>query len=94
MHKTFSFRGISRSTDNMFVQDGDCLELINLKSRNGSAVPVAPPQVLANLPYRYSAVYRHEAASKYLCITADEGRVHLLDDGFVPVEGRAIELSP
>ncbi|MBR5893513.1 MAG: hypothetical protein IKZ37_07760 [Bacteroidaceae bacterium] len=94
MHKTFSFRGISRSTDNMSVQDGDCLELLNLKNKNGSTVPVAPPQVIANLPYRYSAVYRHEAASKYLCITAGEGRVHLLDDGFAPIEGRPLELSP
>ena len=69
MRKTFSFRGISRSTDNMFVQDGDCMELVNLRNKNGATVPVAHPKELASFPYEYSQVYRHEAAAKYLCPT-------------------------
>lgn len=93
MHKSFSFRGISRSIDNMFVQDGDCMELVNLRNKNGATVPVAHPKELAAFPYEYSQVYRHESAAKYLCITADEGRVHLLNDDYAFIEGRDIEFS-
>lgn len=94
MHKSFSFRGITRSADNMFVQEGDCMELVNLRNKNGSTLPVAHPARLASLPDNYSAVYRHVPASKYLCITTGEGRVHLLNDNYEPVEGRELELSP
>ena len=35
MHKSFSFKGITRSSDNLLATEGECLELVNLRYVNG-----------------------------------------------------------
>lgn len=85
MQKIFSFKGITRNTDSLYCAEGECEELVNLRHHNGVLTPFPTPDILASLPCNYSAVYRHEQASAYLCITADDGSVHLFDDNFVPL---------
>lgn len=85
MHKIFSFKGITRNTDNLYSADGECEELVNLHYHNGVLTPLSAPETKALLPHGYSAVYRHEQASTYLCVTAGDGSVHLFDDNFTPL---------
>ena len=77
MLKNITFKGIVRSTDNLYSKDGECAELINLRIANGVAQPIAPPLELASLPRKYSAVYRHEIAGVYMCIACEDGAVYL-----------------
>ena len=85
MLKNITFKGIVRSTDNLYSKDGECAELINLRIANGVAQPIAPPLELASLPRKYSAVYRHEIAGVYMCIACEDGAVYLYDSEFNPL---------
>ncbi len=84
MLKNITFKGIVRSTDNLYAKDGECAELINLRITNGVAQPIAPPHILATLPRKYKAVYRHEIAGVYMCIAEEDGAVYLYDNEFNP----------
>lgn len=86
MHNRFSFKGIVRSNDNMFSNDGECLELVNMRMVNGSLKPIPEPKSIALLPGLYSAVYRHPASGCHLCIV-DGGRrdVDFYDAGWAPM---------
>lgn len=97
MLKNITFKGIVRSTDNLYSKDGECAELINLRIANGVAQPIAPPQVLASLSRKYSAVYRHEIAGVYMCIAQEDGAVYLYDNEFNPLsssEAPQLEIIP
>lgn len=74
MHKNFSFKGVVRSNDNIFANDGECLELVNLRMVNGSLRPVAEFVEEVRLQGSYSDIYRHEKASCYMCIVRDDER--------------------
>lgn len=89
MHKNFSFKGVVRSNDNILANEGECMELVNLRMVNGSLKPVPETVVKAVLPERYSKIYWHDKASCYICVKSDmPNRVsfydsqwkHLLDD--------------
>lgn len=84
MQKNMTFKGIVRSTDNLYAKDGECAEMVNLRIENGVAVPMAPPHKLATLQRLYKALYRHEAAGVYMCIAKDNGAVYLYDNDFKP----------
>lgn len=97
MLKNLTFKGIVRNTDNLYANDGECAELVNLRISKGEAVPIAPPQELASLPRLYKAVYRHEKAGVYMCIAQDDGAVYLYDNDFHPLcssEAPHLELLP
>ena len=97
MLKNITFKGIVRSTDNLYSKDGECAELINLRIANGVAQPIAPPLELASLPRKYSAVYRHEIAGVYMCIACEDGAVYLYDSEFNPLcssEAPQLEVIP
>lgn len=68
MHKNFSFKGMVRSNDNILVNDGECLELVNLRMVNGSLRPIPEPVEIAVLSSKYSRIYWHEMASCYICV--------------------------
>ncbi len=85
MQKSFSFRGIVRSTDNLLAREGECMELVNMRVNNGSLQPIHKPALLAHLPHSYSAIYFHSMVAVYMCVTADEGRVHLYNENFEPL---------
>ena len=69
MHKKFSFKGMVRSNDNIYVDEGECLELVNLRMVNGSFKPIPATVEKIVLSERYSRIYWHDKASCYICIT-------------------------
>ena len=71
MHKNFLFKGIVRSNDNILANEGECLELINLRTVNGSLRPIPEMEKKITLTEKYSEIYWHEKASCYLCITKE-----------------------
>lgn len=86
MHKSFSFKGINRSSDVVLAQDGECSEVINLRLVNGSLRPVPVPLKVAGLECRYSAIYYHVKAMRYLCITDDNRKtLHFFDKEWKPI---------
>ena len=56
MHKIFSFKGVVRNTDNMLADEGECLEVMNMRIKDGSLVPVGRPVDVAALGYAYSRI--------------------------------------
>lgn len=68
MHKNFSFKGMVRSNDNILADDGECLELINMRTVNGALRPI--PEFVENvgLEGTYSEIYWHDKAMCYFCI--------------------------
>ena len=87
MHKIFSFKGITRNTDDFIAGEGECIEVMNMRMKDGSLVPVGRPEVVTNLGHAYSAIYRHEVAGCYLCITADGGALHIYDNEWTLLKG-------
>ncbi len=85
MRQSFSFKGITRSVDHLYAKDGECLEMVNLRMHDGSVVPMTSPQVLAQLPFKYIAIYRHEIASAYLCVSSTDRSIHVYNDSFEPM---------
>lgn len=86
MQKSFSFKGINRSTDVSLVQDGECLDIVNMRMAGGSLLPMPQPRVVAGLRYAYSAFYHHATAGCYIGITADGKRtLHFYDNSFAPI---------
>lgn len=80
MQKTFSFKGLALNSDNLLVADGECMELINLRYRDGCLTPI--PAVLneTELESGYGNVYWHPAAEMFLAIElCDEKPVHFYD---------------
>ena len=71
MHKFFSFKGITRSTDNLIAGEGESLELMNLRSCNGSLKPVPEPKSVSLLSTSYSLILWHGIAGYYICVTDD-----------------------
>lgn len=84
MQKSFSFKGINRSTDVALAQDGECLDIVNMRMSGGSLVPMPKPAEVALLDDGYSALYWHEIAQCYIGIT-DDGTLHFYDKEFNPV---------
>jgi hypothetical protein len=71
MHKNFTFKGVVRSNDNLFANEGECMELVNLRMVNGSLKPIPEMVEKAVLPEKYSRIYWHDKASCYICIMND-----------------------
>lgn len=94
MQKIITFNGIVRAGDELTASDGECMEIVNLRYKNGSLQPMAAPKQLASLPYDYVAVYHHSLASVYMCILAQSGAVHLYDENFSPYGADAASETP
>ena len=71
MHKNFSFKGVVRSNDNILANEGECLELVNLRMVNGSLKPIPETVETAVLSEKYSKIYWHDKASCYVCVKSD-----------------------
>lgn len=80
MHKIFSFKGVTRSCDNLLAGDGECIAAVNVRAKDGLLVPLPVPSDEAVLEYGYSMIFWHEATRHYLCVTDDsDATLHLYD---------------
>lgn len=88
MRKIFSFKGISRGGDDLLSTGGECLDVVNMRMKDGVLVPVPRPAEVACLDGNYSNIYWHEAASHYICVTDDNDMsVHVYDGDWNAVKG-------
>ncbi|MBQ8271079.1 MAG: hypothetical protein IJZ22_07765 [Bacteroidaceae bacterium] len=98
MQKSFSFKGITRNSDNLLVADGECMELINLRVKEGCLEPLPSEYNETELERCYEKVYWHSAANMYLCIEyKNEGRVNIYDKDLKIVRNEStggVELFP
>ena len=86
MQKNFSFKGINRSTDVALAQDGECVDIVNMRMSNGSLLPMPQPVKVAQLGKEYSAIYWHGIAECYVAITNDtNSTLHFYDKDFAPI---------
>ena len=76
------FSGITRNTDDELSKDGECLELINARIKDGSIQPIGNPILLASLTKKYKAGYYHALADKYLLIRSEDGGVDAYSSDF------------
>lgn len=61
--------GINRAVDEGIATDGQCMELINARIKNGSVEPISKPIELGELPIsNVTAVYWHDAAQRYIAV--------------------------
>lgn len=79
---TVPFYGITRNTDSGISKDGECLELINARIKNGSVQPIGRPVILASLNKQYSGAYYHPNADKYLFIRNSDGGIDVYENDF------------
>ena len=86
MHKIFSFRGMTHGRDPLLTSDGECIELMNLRSCNGTFRPIPEPRTLCVLPAGYAHIMWHSAAGYYICVTDDhDAAMHFYDKDWKPL---------
>lgn len=86
MQKSFSFKGINRSTDVVLAHDGECLDVMNMRMSDGSLRPMPQPVTVAGLSSPCSAVYHHPTTGNYIAVTADDERtLQFYDKDFAPI---------
>lgn len=74
--------GITRNTDDGISKDGECMELINARLKDGSIEPIGKPIQLAYFDKQYKAAYYHSMTDKYLFIRSSDGSVDVLSSDF------------
>ena len=80
MQKSFSFKGLTYNSDNLLVADGECMELVNLRYRDGALFPIPTGGQESVLESVYCRIYWHPASEMYLAIeNSDELPVHFYD---------------
>ncbi len=83
MQKNFSFKGLTRSGDNLSAADGECMELVNLRVADGCLSPIPVQFAETSLAAGYSDIFWHVGPEKLLCITNDgKGAVHIYDKDY------------
>lgn len=76
------FSGITRNTDDGTCKDGECMELINARVKNGSIEPIGNPILLKEFGEEYKKGYYHPLAKKYLFIKESDGSIVSYDLNF------------
>ncbi len=98
MQKSFSFKGMTCNSDNMLVADGECMELLNLRYKDGCLLPIPSTFKDLELESAYDKIYWHSVAKRYLCIEMGmTGSVHFYDENFnilTNPKDNSIELFP
>lgn len=78
---TIPISGISRNTDDAISTDGDCMELINARIKNGSVLPVGKQILLKSFGEIYRSGFYHPLAQRYIFIK-ENGSMVAYDDNF------------
>ena len=77
---------MNRSTDVVLAQDGECLDIVNMRMSHGSLLPMPQPVTVAGLHSSCQAFYHHPAAGCYIGVTADgERALRFYDGNFAPI---------
>lgn len=63
------FKGITRNTDDGICADGECMELINARVNNSSIEPIGNPILLKQTVNKYTSIYHHTIAKRYIGVT-------------------------
>ena len=79
---TIPFSGITRNTDDTISSDGECMELINARVKNGSISPVGKPILQKSFNVKYSKGFYHSLAKKYVFIKEEDGSVVYGDENY------------
>lgn len=74
------FTGIVRNVDEGLATDGQSMELINARIKNGAVEPISVPVFKHSLPQRGARYYWHELAKRYIAIGGDTP-CSVTDDG-------------
>lgn len=76
------FSGITRNTDDGTCTDGECMELINARIKNGSVEPVGRPITMKSFDEEYTEGFYHSLAKKYLFIKKNDATLVFYDENF------------
>lgn len=88
MRKMFSFKGMTRNSENLLAEEGCCIEVMNLRAKDGTFVPLPRPKEVAAFETLYSKMFWHEMTQHYLCLTDDSSAtLHLYDKNWNRVAG-------
>lgn len=82
---TVPLSGITRNTDDTISTDGDCMELINVRIKNGSALPVGKPVLLKSFGGAYISGFYHSLAKRYVFIK-ENGSIVAYDENFSNIQ--------
>ncbi|MBS5701332.1 MAG: hypothetical protein KHX11_20115 [Bacteroides cellulosilyticus] len=86
------FTGINRSIDEGISTDGQCMELINARIKNGSIEPIGQPVFLANFEIQVDRLFYHSIVHKYIALTAS-GDVYSLNEDYSISEKLSTDLN-
>lgn len=85
------FTGINRSIDEGISTDGQCMELINARIKNGSVEPIGSPVLLSDFTIKIDRLFYHSIAHKYIAITIS-GEVYALNEDYTISEMLSTDL--
>ena len=79
--------GITRNTDDGVCKDGECLELINARIKNGSLEPIGKPiqeKIFTDgsSSYVFSKLFFHSIAKKYIGILSGTGQIFSMGEDY------------
>lgn len=78
--KIIQLSGITRNTDDGICPDGECMELINARLKNGSIEPVGKPVLIKETENTYKNIYHHTLAKRFIGITSDGKMYEMPED--------------
>lgn len=79
-NKIIQIKGITRNTDDGICPDGECMELINARLKNGSIEPIGKPILIKETKNTYKNIYYHTLAKRYIGITSDGKMYEMPED--------------
>lgn len=80
-NKIIQIKGITRNTDDGICPDGECMELINARLKNGSIEPIGKPILIKETKNTYKNIFYHTLAKRYIGITSD-GKMYEMPEDF------------
>lgn len=86
------FTGINRSIDEGISTDGQCMELINARIKNGSIEPIGKPVLLDKIPIEVSRLFYHTLAKRFIAISK-QGIVYSLNEDYTIDEQLSSDLN-
>lgn len=73
MKKNIIFSGITRHTDDQISQDGECMELINARVKNGSITPIGKPIQVSTHVHRPIYIHKNGDYENVITLSGEQG---------------------